>query len=44
MDNQVTSFLATVDRVFGTSSPLASADIKDNVSVYNNNDKFIFFT
>jgi len=40
MDNQVTSFLATVDRVFGTSSPLASADIKDNVSVYNNNDKF----
>jgi hypothetical protein len=40
MENQITSFLATVERVFGTSSPLEDGDIKDNVAIYNNNDKF----
>lgn len=36
----VKSFLATVDNVYGTNTPLVENNVSDNVSVYNENTTF----
>jgi hypothetical protein len=38
--NDVKSFLATVDNVYGTNTPLVENSVSDNVSIYNENTTF----
>jgi hypothetical protein len=38
--NDVKSFLATVDNVYGTNTPLVQNSVSDNVSIYNENTTF----